>query len=48
MSEPYDTKFLEDCPDCGGILEGNVCHECEAYWEVQDSDNTNKANGGEK
>ena len=33
MSEPYDTKIIEDCPVCGGFLTGEVCHECEVYWE---------------
>ena len=34
--EPYETRILEDCPDCGGGLLGEVCHDCHCFWEFKD------------
>lgn len=40
MEKEDTTKFreelLEDCPDCGGFLVGEICHECKVRWKFSD------------
>jgi len=28
-------EILDICPDCGGILFGNFCKECNTFWKFR-------------